>query len=102
MADKSKIDNPLNLDNFDILNGKNLNVSDVETTDIHGNFMESNNSDFILNMEAKGGTDCCGNGRSEAEHSQTEINANSINTIHCMELSDDEDYAKSILNLDSP
>lgn len=100
LSNKSKIDNPLGLDNFEILNnGKNLAGSEVETTDIHGNFMQSNHSnDFILNDERKGGTetDCCGKKRRVEKQHTTEINANTINTLHHMDMSisDDEDYGR--------
>ncbi|KAL5284269.1 hypothetical protein ACFFRR_006510 [Megaselia abdita] len=94
LSNKSKIDNPLNLNNFEILhNGKNLDVSEVETTDIHGNFMQSNHS---LNDERKDTeTDCCG--KTRQQHT-TEINANTLNmnTLHSMDLSDDEDYDESL------
>lgn len=97
LSNKSKIDNPLHLDNFEILsNGKNLGVPEVETTDIHGNFMQSNHSDdFVLNDERKG-TDCWEKKRRVEQQHLTEINANTINTLHPIELSisDDEDYGR--------
>lgn len=90
LSNKSKIDNSLDLDNFEILNnGKNVSVSEIDSTDIHGNIMQPHQS--ILCAELKGGTDCCGNTRRD-EHSTRELNANTINTLHAMDLSDDEDY----------
>lgn len=91
ISSKSKIDENLLISNYDMLrSGKKKKVA---TTDIQGNFMQSNHSnDFILNDEGKE-KDCWGNTSRGVQ--TTEINANTINMLHSMDLSDDEDYGRS-------